>query len=119
MALKERLGTVVSDKMDKTVVVAVENRFPHSMYQKIVSRTSRYDFNLDSRLNSYQLQNKYIFAVMYVRFVMKGSCDTFWLSLPLIAIPFTMINGMNWFIKESKLIDGIGVELELNRAKQP
>ena len=42
MALKERLGTVVSDKMDKTVVVAVENRFPHPIYQKIVSRTTRY-----------------------------------------------------------------------------
>ena len=42
MALKERIGTVVSDKMDKTVVVAVENRFPHPIYQKIVSRTRRY-----------------------------------------------------------------------------
>ncbi len=42
MALKERLGTVVSDKMDKTVVVAVENRFPHPIYKKIVSRTTRY-----------------------------------------------------------------------------
>ena len=42
MALKERLGTVVSDKMDKTVVVAVENRFPHPIYQKTVSRTTRY-----------------------------------------------------------------------------
>ena len=42
MALKERVGTVVSDKMDKTVVVAVENRFPHSVYKKIVSRTTRY-----------------------------------------------------------------------------
>ena len=42
MALKERLGIVVSDKMDKTVVVAVENRFPHPIYQKIVSRTTRY-----------------------------------------------------------------------------
>ncbi len=42
MALKERLGTVVSDKMDKTVVVAVENRFPHPIYQKTVSRTRRY-----------------------------------------------------------------------------
>tara|TARA_Y100001968_G_C18838420_1_gene472408 strand:- start:169 stop:435 length:267 start_codon:yes stop_codon:yes gene_type:complete len=42
MALKERIGTVVSDKMDKTVVVAVENRFPHPIYQKIVSRTTRY-----------------------------------------------------------------------------
>jgi len=42
MALKERVGTVVSDKMDKTVVVAVENRFPHPIYQKIISRTTRY-----------------------------------------------------------------------------
>ncbi len=42
MALKERVGTVVSDKMDKTVVVAVENRFPHSIYKKTVSRTTRY-----------------------------------------------------------------------------
>jgi small subunit ribosomal protein S17 len=42
MALKERVGTVVSDKMDKTIVVAVENRFPHPIYQKTVSRTTRY-----------------------------------------------------------------------------
>ena len=42
MALKERVGIVVSDKMDKTVVVAVENRFPHPIYQKIISRTTRY-----------------------------------------------------------------------------
>lgn len=37
MALKEMVGTVVSDKMQKTVVVAVENRFPHPIYQKIIS----------------------------------------------------------------------------------
>ena len=36
------VGTVVSDKMQKTVVVAVENRFPHPIYQKIISRTTRY-----------------------------------------------------------------------------
>tara|TARA_Y100001970_G_C14258815_1_gene877835 strand:+ start:12960 stop:13226 length:267 start_codon:yes stop_codon:yes gene_type:complete len=42
MALKERVGTVVSDKMDKTIVVAVINRFPHPIYKKIVSRTTRY-----------------------------------------------------------------------------
>ena len=42
MALKERVGIVVSDKMNKTVVVAVENRFPHPIYKKIVSRTTRY-----------------------------------------------------------------------------
>ena len=39
---KTREGLVVSDKMDKTVVVAVENRFPHPIYQKTVSRTKRY-----------------------------------------------------------------------------
>ena len=42
MARKERVGTVVSDKMEKTVVVAVENRFPHPIYKKTVSRTTRY-----------------------------------------------------------------------------
>ena len=29
---KTRIGTVVSDKMDKTVVVKVERRFPHPLY---------------------------------------------------------------------------------------
>ena len=40
MAVKERVGTVVSDKMEKTVVVAVESRFPHPIYQKTVSPVS-------------------------------------------------------------------------------
>ena len=42
MAVKERVGLVVSDKMDKTVVVAIENRAPHPKYGKIVVRTQRY-----------------------------------------------------------------------------
>ena len=42
MAVKERVGEVVSDKMDKTVVVAVENRTAHPKYGKIVVRTKRY-----------------------------------------------------------------------------
>jgi small subunit ribosomal protein S17 len=42
MAVKERVGLVVSDKMDKTVVVAVENRAPHPKYGKIIVRTKRY-----------------------------------------------------------------------------
>jgi small subunit ribosomal protein S17 len=42
MAVKERVGLVVSDKMDKTVVVAVENRAPHPKYRKIMVRTKRY-----------------------------------------------------------------------------
>jgi small subunit ribosomal protein S17 len=42
MAVKERVGLVVSNKMDKTVVVAVENRAPHPKYRKIMVRTKRY-----------------------------------------------------------------------------
>lgn len=42
MAVKERVGLVVSDKMDKTVVVAVENRSAHPKYGKIVVKTKRY-----------------------------------------------------------------------------
>jgi small subunit ribosomal protein S17 len=42
MAVKERVGVVVSDKMDKTVVVAIENRSPHPKYGKIIVRTKRY-----------------------------------------------------------------------------
>jgi small subunit ribosomal protein S17 len=42
MAVKERVGLVVSDKMEKTVVVAVENRAPHPKYRKIMVRTKRY-----------------------------------------------------------------------------
>ena len=42
MAAKERIGQVVSDKMDKTVVVAVETRVQHKKYDKIMVRTQRY-----------------------------------------------------------------------------
>jgi small subunit ribosomal protein S17 len=39
---KVRLGTVVSDKMDKTVVVAVERRVSHPLYGKQVVRTRKF-----------------------------------------------------------------------------
>jgi small subunit ribosomal protein S17 len=42
VATKERIGLVVSDKMDKTVVVAVESRSAHPKYGKIVVWTKRY-----------------------------------------------------------------------------
>ena len=35
MALKERYGTVVSDKMDKTVIVSIENKITHKKYLQI------------------------------------------------------------------------------------
>ena len=36
---KVRVGKVVSDKMDKTVVVAIADRVAHPLYKKIVGRT--------------------------------------------------------------------------------
>ncbi len=38
---KTRVGRVVSDKMDKTVVVAIEDNVKHPLYNKIVKRTIR------------------------------------------------------------------------------
>jgi small subunit ribosomal protein S17 len=40
-ARKTRVGVVVSDKMQKTVIVAIERRFPHPLYGKMVTRTKR------------------------------------------------------------------------------
>lgn len=39
---KVYVGEVVSDKMDKTVVVTVTRLVPHPVYKKIVKRTTRY-----------------------------------------------------------------------------
>ena len=38
---KVREGLVVSDKMDKTIVVAVEDRVKHALYGKVMRKTSR------------------------------------------------------------------------------
>ena len=40
-ARKTRTGIVVSDKMEKTVVVAIERRVPHPIYGKMITRTKR------------------------------------------------------------------------------
>jgi small subunit ribosomal protein S17 len=42
MAAKERVGIVVSNKMQKTIVVSIENRSAHSKYGKVVVRTKKY-----------------------------------------------------------------------------
>ena len=38
---KTRVGKVVSDKMDKTIVIAIEDHIKHPTYGKIISRTSK------------------------------------------------------------------------------
>jgi small subunit ribosomal protein S17 len=42
MPRKELVGKVVSNKMDKTVVVAVENHFPHPKYEKMMVQTKKF-----------------------------------------------------------------------------
>lgn len=39
---KVKIGKVVSDKMDKTIVVTVEDSVKHPLYKKIVKRTQRF-----------------------------------------------------------------------------
>ena len=39
---KQLVGDVVSDSMDKTVVVKVERRFPHPTYKKYVTKSKKY-----------------------------------------------------------------------------
>ena len=39
---KERIGIVVSDKMDKTIIVAVERKEKHPLYGKFVKKTTKF-----------------------------------------------------------------------------
>mgnify|MGYP000683773103 FL=1 len=39
---KVRIGTVVSNKMDKTIVVAIESHVKHKLYGKVLKRTVKY-----------------------------------------------------------------------------
>jgi len=50
-AERTKIGTVVSNKMQKTVVVAVENLVKHVMYQKYIKRTSKFLAHADNALN--------------------------------------------------------------------
>ena len=42
MPVKEKIGIVVSTKMNKTIVVKVENRYSHPIYSKIMVKTRKY-----------------------------------------------------------------------------
>jgi small subunit ribosomal protein S17 len=39
---KTRIGTIVGDKMEKTIVVAVESHYKHPLYNKILRRVKKY-----------------------------------------------------------------------------
>ena len=42
MPVKQKIGIVVSTKMNKTIVVKVENRYSHPIYSKIMVKTRKY-----------------------------------------------------------------------------
>ena len=51
---KTRIGRVVSDKMDKTIVVAIETKVRHPLYGKIINKTTKFkahDENNDAKIN--------------------------------------------------------------------
>ena len=53
---KTRIGKVISNKMDKTIVVAVENNVRHPLYKKIVKRT--YKLKAHDENNECQIGDK-------------------------------------------------------------
>lgn len=42
MPLKQQIGIVISDKMQKTIAIKVENRYPHPIYSKTLIKTKKY-----------------------------------------------------------------------------
>lgn len=67
---KSRTGIVVSDKMDKTVVVAIEDNVRHPLYKKIVKRTvhlKAHDENNECRVGDRV-------SVMETRHLSKDKC---------------------------------------------
>ena len=51
---KKRIGRVVSDKMEKTIVVAVETKVRHTLYGKTVNKTTKFkvhDENNEAKIN--------------------------------------------------------------------
>ncbi|MBI6547139.1 MAG: 30S ribosomal protein S17 [Cyanobacteria bacterium NC_groundwater_1444_Ag_S-0.65um_54_12] len=50
MPAREIVGMVVSDKMEKTIVVAVETRRPHPRYGKIIRKTNKFKAHDEERV---------------------------------------------------------------------
>jgi small subunit ribosomal protein S17 len=42
MSVKQKIGIVISNKMEKTIVIRIENRYPHPIYSKILVKTKKY-----------------------------------------------------------------------------
>jgi len=42
MSVKEQIGIVICNKMQKTIVIKIENRYPHPLYSKTLIKTKKY-----------------------------------------------------------------------------
>ena len=67
---KTRVGVVVSDKMDKTVVVAIADNVRHPLYKKIVKRTVR--LKAHDELNECRVGDRV--SLMETRHLSKDKC---------------------------------------------
>ncbi|MEG2380761.1 MAG: 30S ribosomal protein S17 [Oscillospiraceae bacterium] len=65
---KTRIGEVVSDKMDKTIVVAIKDRIKHPVYSKVIKRTVK--LKAHDELNACGIGDKV--KVMETRPLSKG-----------------------------------------------
>ncbi|NLL55942.1 MAG: 30S ribosomal protein S17 [Clostridiales bacterium] len=67
---KTRVGVVVSDKMDKTIVVAVERKVKHPLYKKYIKRTTK--FKAHDELNECAIGDKV--EIVETRPLSKDKC---------------------------------------------
>ena len=67
---KVRVGKVVSDKMDKTVVVAVERKVPHALYNKPMVSTKLFKDHDENN----ECQICYTFKIVETRPLSKDKC---------------------------------------------
>jgi small subunit ribosomal protein S17 len=67
---KTRIGMVVSDKMDKTIVVAVVRKVKHPLYKKYVTRTNK--FKVHDELNQCSIGDEV--EIVETRPISKDKC---------------------------------------------
>ena len=52
MPVKQKIGIVISNKMQKTIVVKIENRYPHPIYSKTLVKTKKYAVHDENEISS-------------------------------------------------------------------
>lgn len=63
---KKKIGRVVSDKMDKTIVVAVETKVRHPLYGKTMNRTTKFKAHDENNEASASFFVNWLFSAMLV-----------------------------------------------------